>query len=325
MTDKHSPLVSIITCFFNEEIFLKETVESVLAQAYPHWELLLIDDGSSDQSSRQAKDYASRYPEKIYYHEHPGHANKGLSASRNFGINQARGEYVAFLDADDVWLPQKLSQQTAVMQNHPEVALLCEASEYWYSWQQPPLRGDMVMKVGNGMPEGVYQPPQLMLQLYPLGEGYAPCPSGLMCTRASLLAVDGFEPHYTGANQMYEDQAFLSKMYVHFPVYVSAACQNRYRQRQGSLVQSVTEDGKYLAVRLYYLEWLEEYLLKHGIKDLQIIQALEKAFLPYRQPLRVYLTDTLPAKSKDYIRRKLNQLNKRAKPKDNGTDAGVQR
>lgn len=312
MNREQQPLISVITCFYNEERFLPEAVESVLVQEYAHWELLLIDDGSADGSSQQARDYASRYPGKIFYLEHPGHANKGLSASRNLGISHTRGKYVAFLDADDVWLPQKLGSQTAIMEQHPEVALLCEASEYWYSWQKDNVQEDLILQVGDGMPEGVYEPPRLMTLLYPLGKGYAPCPSGLMCSRAVLEEIGGFEAHFTGPNQMYEDQAFLSKLYAQYPVYVSAACHNRYRQRAGSLVQSVTEGGKYHAVRLYYLEWLEEYLLKKKIKDPQITQLTEKAFLPYRQPLLAYLTATLPAKSKDFIRRKLNQLSKRA-------------
>lgn len=312
MDRQQQPLVSIITCFYNEDRFMPEAVESVLAQEYTHWELLLIDDGSTDGSSQQAGDYASLYPAKIFYLEHPGHANRGLSASRNLGIGQAKGKYVAFLDADDVWLPQKLAMQVSLMEQHPDVTLLCEASEYWYSWQKNNVQEDMILQVGDGMPEGIYQPPLLMTLLYPLGKGYAPCPSGLMCSRAVLKSIRGFEAHFTGPNQMYEDQAFLSKIYAQYPVYVSAACHNRYRQRAGSLVQSVTEGGKYHAVRLYYLEWLEEYILKKKIKHPQITHLIEKAFLPYRQPLLAYLIDTLPAKSKDYIRRKLNQLSKRA-------------
>lgn len=323
MTSNSPIFISIITCFFNEEKFLQETVESVLAQEYAHWELLLIDDGSSDRSTEQAKEYAARYPDKIFYHEHPGHANKGLSASRNVGIGLAKGKLVAFLDADDVWLPQKLGHQAAIMQQHPNVAMTCEASQYWHSWQKNTGKQDIVLPIGNGLAEGVYYPPQLMTLLYPLGPGYAPCPSGLMCTRVALHKIGGFEAHFTGPNQMYEDQAFLSKMYARFPVYVSAACYNRYRQRQGSLVQSVTEDGKYHTVRLYFLEWLEEYLLKNKVKDPQVMKLLEKAFIPYRQPLLTYLTDTLPAKGKNYVRRKLNQISKRAKPQDNSTTTGV--
>ena len=122
---------------------------------------------------------------------------------------------------------------------------------------------------------------------------------------------------------MYEDQGFLSKMYLHKKIYVSKACNNRYRQRVGSLVQSVTEDGKYHAVRQYYLEWLEEYLVKKKIRHPQVEKLLEKAWVPYRHTLLTYLTDTLPAQGKNFIVRKFNQATRRAKAKDNRTDAGL--
>jgi glycosyltransferase involved in cell wall biosynthesis len=294
------PKVSIITCFLNEERFLPETVESVLTQDWPNWELWLIDDGSTDSSTAQAKAYAERYPGQIFYGDHPQHANKGLSASRNRGISLSSGELLAFLDADDVWLPNKLSHQVRLMQQHPEVGMLCEASEYWFSWLDP-QKEDVVLLVGSGMPEGVYQPPQLMRLLYPLGQTTAPCPSGLMCRREALERIGGFEAHFTGAYQLYEDQGFLSKMYAHEAVYVSRAAYNRYRQRVGSLVQAVTEEGKYHSVRLYFLNWLEGYLKSQQITDPGLLKLLRKALRPYRQPLLHYL-ETLPRRGMRLIR-----------------------
>src|SRR5271154_2347778 len=105
------PLVSTIIIFLNAEKFLAEAVESVLAQTYPTWELWLVDDGSTDDSSRIARDYATRHAARIHYLEHPGHENRGKSASRNLGLRHSRGSYVALLDADDVWLPGKLTNQ----------------------------------------------------------------------------------------------------------------------------------------------------------------------------------------------------------------------
>src|ERR1700691_6786421 len=105
------PFVSIITPFYNTERFLQEAIESVLAQTYSNWELLLVDDGSTDGSTAIAHRYADRAPAKIRYLAHPGRENRGLSASRNLGIAGAGGEFLALLDADDVWLPQKLEQQ----------------------------------------------------------------------------------------------------------------------------------------------------------------------------------------------------------------------
>src|SRR5205809_3316024 len=77
------PLVSGTIIFLNAERFIDEAIQSVLAQTYENWELLLVDDGSTDGSTAIARSYAERYPAKIRYLEHPGHKNHGMSASRN--------------------------------------------------------------------------------------------------------------------------------------------------------------------------------------------------------------------------------------------------
>ena len=129
-----APLVSIVLIFYNEERFLPEAVESVLAQTFQSWELLLVDDGSKDGSSELAHAYARQDPTRIRYLEHPGHGNMGMSATRNLGINSARGVYLSFLDADDVWLPGKLEQQVALMRANPRAAMVVGLTEWWYGW-----------------------------------------------------------------------------------------------------------------------------------------------------------------------------------------------
>ncbi|HEX8089705.1 MAG TPA: glycosyltransferase family 2 protein, partial [Blastocatellia bacterium] len=96
-------LVSVIIIFLNAEEFIAEAIESVFDQTYSDWELLLVDDGSTDASAEIALRYAAGYRGRVRYLEHEGHQNRGMSASRNLGIASARGEFVAFLDADDVW------------------------------------------------------------------------------------------------------------------------------------------------------------------------------------------------------------------------------
>ena len=80
---RDEPLVSVVLCFYNEKLFLGEAIQSVLSQEYRKWELILVDDGSSDESTDIAKAYAAQYPDRIFYVDHAYHQNKGLSASRN--------------------------------------------------------------------------------------------------------------------------------------------------------------------------------------------------------------------------------------------------
>ena len=113
------PLVSVVMIFLNEERFIEEAIETILAQSYPRWELLLVDDGSTDQSTAVARSYADRHKDNITYLSHPNNENRGMSASRNLGIRHSRGEFVAFLDADDVWFSYTLARQAAAMRSTP--------------------------------------------------------------------------------------------------------------------------------------------------------------------------------------------------------------
>lgn len=283
-------LVSVVLCFFNEKAFLEEAIQSVLLQDYHHWELVLVDDGSTDESTDIARLYAARYPDKIIYSEHPLHQNRGLSASRNAGIKRCKGEYVAFIDADDVWLPGKLRGQVAIFLENSAVTVVMEASLYWNSWRDQ-RKQDVVIPVG--VAEGVYRAPQLMLSLYPLGTGAAPCPSGIMVRRAVLRRCV-FEELFRGMYQMYEDQAFLSKVYLKEIVFVSHACNNKYRQRQSSLVSGVHESGHYHKVRSFYLYWFRDYLRAQPFRYKAVEKLLRKAQMPYREPLLYQLSVGIP-------------------------------
>ena len=128
------PLVSGIIIFRNTQKFIEEAIQSVFAQTYDNWELLLVDDGSTDGSKEIAQRYANKYPEKVRYLEQENQQNLGVSAARNLGIVRAKGEYIAFLDADAVWLPHKLQQQIAILESIPQAAMLYGRTLRWYSW-----------------------------------------------------------------------------------------------------------------------------------------------------------------------------------------------
>jgi glycosyltransferase involved in cell wall biosynthesis len=272
--------VSIITIFLNSEAFIAEAIESVLVQSFSSFELILVDDGSTDTSSAIARRYAETYPGRIRYIEHPHHANRGMSASRNAGISVARGDLIAFIDADDVWLPDKLQEQISIFEAHPEVGLVAGATLYWDRW-----RGgeDRTVLVGH-LQNQVLSPPLALLSLYPLGKAEAPCPSCVIVRRAVVESVGGFEASFVGRLQMYEDQAFLCKVYLFTPVYFSDRIWFKYRQHNSSCVAENVKAGHYNAVRQHFLAWLDRQLKAGSVKDRRVWQKLRQANWPYRHP-----------------------------------------
>ncbi|GAP13465.1 glycosyltransferase [Longilinea arvoryzae] len=132
------PKVSIIIPTYNSARFLPATLQSVLAQTYRDYEILVVDDGSTDDTPAVLQPY--RY-EITYIHQE----NKERSAARNNAIDQASGEYVAFLDSDDLWAPEKLKRQVAVLDAHPEVALVyCQARYIDENGQPTAFCGDWI-------------------------------------------------------------------------------------------------------------------------------------------------------------------------------------
>ncbi len=107
--------VSIIMPAYNCEDFIGATIESVITQTYENWELIIIDDCSTDHTSDKVQFYASR-DHRIHY-ECLKH-NSGAAVARNRAVEKARGKYVAFLDSDDLWVREKLSKQIAFMKEH---------------------------------------------------------------------------------------------------------------------------------------------------------------------------------------------------------------
>src|ERR1051325_7035528 len=146
-----NPLVSVIIPFLNGGKFIREAIESVFSQTYRNWELILVDDGSTDSSTDIAREYAQLHPGRVRYLEHEGHQNRGQSATRNLGMRSAAGELFAFLDCDDVWLPHKLEQQAAILKLHPEAAMVFGASQYWQSWSghEGAVKADSIPDLGG--------------------------------------------------------------------------------------------------------------------------------------------------------------------------------
>ena len=190
------PRVSVLTVFFNAERFLEEAIESAFSQTYTDWELLLVDDGSGDQSTRIARDYARRHPEQVRYLEHFGHRNRGISASQNLAIENAMGHYIAFLDSDDVWLPNKLEEQVRLLDARPEAAMLCGATHYWYGWTGQDADRARDLSINPGFDDGSLVDPPAFLVRFLKAEIPVPCPSDVMVRRVAVARTGGFEEQF---------------------------------------------------------------------------------------------------------------------------------
>jgi len=275
--------VSVIINFANAAGFLAEAIASVYAQSFSDWELVLVDDGSSDGSAAVAAAALARDPDRVRCVQHPGGANRGMSASRNLGAAQSGCEYLAWLDADDVWFPRKLEQQVAILDEHRRAALVYGRTEHWYSWTGAAAdRNHDYLSYLGVEPNTLVEPPTL-LTLALESRAPTPGPGEFLVRRASFERFGGFEEEW---RTLFEDQVFLAKLYLREPVFVSDEAWIRYRRHDGSATRMAGVEGR-RALGLQYLRWLERYLRESDVRDQRLWRALRRKRRRYRHP-RVY-------------------------------------
>ncbi|MEY3328926.1 MAG: hypothetical protein RLZZ115_1809 [Cyanobacteriota bacterium] len=170
-----TPQISVIIPAYNCDRYIGQAVESILNQTYPADEIIIIDDGSQDNTRQVLQPY-SNYIHYVYQE------NQGVSVARNHGLKLARGEFIVFLDADDIFLPNKLATQLAVFQAKPQLGLVQSG------WRRVNQQGETLM---DATPWDYV--PELNLETWlrwkPLGTM-----GTLMFRREWLLKIDGFEP-----------------------------------------------------------------------------------------------------------------------------------
>jgi glycosyltransferase involved in cell wall biosynthesis len=293
MQDK--PLVSVIVIFLNAANFLQEAIESVLAQTYEHWELLLVDDGSNDGSTEIAMRFAAENSGRIKYFEHNGHQNLGMSAARNLGIRQSKGEYIAFLDADDYWLPNKLDVQTRILESQPEAGMLFGNTKYWFSWtgRSEDSQRDYVPSL-RVRTHTLFYPPLLLL-LFIQGKAEVPCTCSILVRRAVAEKIGGFENSFRG---MYEDQAFYAKIGLCTPVLATDDCLAWYRQHSKSNYAIAIHSRQTHTLRYVFLKWLETYCHDNRIQDKRVREAVRRQLWLYQSTSH----QQIPGLAQDCIR-----------------------
>lgn len=118
-------MISIVSPVYNAEKYISKTIDCILAQTYQDFELIMVDDGSSDQSTNIIESYTDERVRLVYN----DYEKKGAFSARNKGVDVARGEYVAFIDADDLWAPEKLEKTLAFMKKN-DAAFVFTAYEF---------------------------------------------------------------------------------------------------------------------------------------------------------------------------------------------------
>lgn len=271
MSDER-PWVTCVMIFLDGERFIDEAIRSVVDQCgFDDWELVLVDDGSSDASTTIARRWASA-DSRIRYLEHDGHANRGMSASRNAGVAAARGDFVGFLDCDDLWLPSRLAHARRVSEAHPDADLIVGATYRWHGWTG---RADDVARdqlhVLPPVPTGVVLAPGVLFEaIYadpPWWNELAMC--GFLVRQSVLMALGGLEAEYRG---LFEDQVLYVKLSLGATAIVDPRPVALYRQHDASTCAVSIASGEWTPLGdspplRRFLDWMSEYVERTAIDD----------------------------------------------------------
>jgi hypothetical protein len=274
------PRVSVIMIFLNAERFIDEAIRSVLAQTVNDWELVLVDDGSTDSGREIVLSYVDSEPERIRLYEHPGLANRGTGPSRNLGMRMARGRYLAFLDADDAYEPHRLERCVTLLDNDPAIGIVISHDRYWRRWP------------GNGA-SGFVLPDEVIGPVAPVGQRIAPprliaatlatrgAPMPAICSitfrRHSFDQLGGVPD---GFDSQYEDQALIVKLLLSCTATVISDCLARYRQHPESLTHRARQSGEFRPgkpheARRVFLSWILSHMRELGIDDPLVRRAID--------------------------------------------------
>jgi glycosyltransferase involved in cell wall biosynthesis len=123
--NQNTPLISVVMTSYNHERYVSQAIESILNQTFPDFELIIVDDASTDRSREIIEAYKKRdFRIRIVYHD----SNKGISKTANDGFEIARGKFVALMNSDDLWTPEKLEKQICILQQNPDLIVWSDAS-----------------------------------------------------------------------------------------------------------------------------------------------------------------------------------------------------
>ena len=269
-----APLVSVVIPFLNPvESFLAEAVASVLSQDYRPLELIFVDDGSNEDFSDRLAGWCSADGVPVQVLEHAGRINKGPSSSRNSAVAASTGKYVAFLDADDVWLPGKMSALCEILESDESIGLVFGSTKYWFDWQTSSQHSPRDFYARTGFRTTTVFEPPVFLTGTVRGTYMSPGPSNLFVRRTAFDACGGFED---GCHSVYEDQMFIAKLALAYRVCGVPRCWDLYRQHSDSMMTRAEDNDGLSIARHDYLAWLTNYCEERGVQHRRLAEAIAK-------------------------------------------------
>ena len=193
---KTTPLVSVVIPVFNLEAYLGEAIDSVLSQTFQDLEIILVDDGSTDRSRQIISDYQERFPERL---RSAMRSHQGAAAARNAGIDASKSEWIAFLDGDDFWKPEKIARQMQVVREDPAIDMVATSAE---------IAGSR-----NTIPKHHPDPQQLRIEL--LAHGCV-IPLSSVLLRRSALGNERFDERLESAQDLDLYFRIADRVRLHF-------------------------------------------------------------------------------------------------------------
>jgi glycosyltransferase involved in cell wall biosynthesis len=269
--------VTVVVPVFDAITTLAQTIASVRRQVLEDWELLLLDDGSTDGSLYLALETQKEDPERTFVYRHAGGANLGQAFTTNLGVELASADLVAPLDADDLWSPEMLAELVPLLETHAEAAFAWGPAEYfrtgpratgkteYFAIERPVyealgLKDVIAFSQPTGLPDEprIYDGPTLarrFLRRYP----YNPTTGSAVMRRSMYLEVGGYEPDLMRGH----DLCFWIKVAARHPVIYHPGVFHHYRQHSESGTARIERAKRVSETDLPYQRWMVRFVDRH--------------------------------------------------------------
>jgi glycosyltransferase involved in cell wall biosynthesis len=254
-------MVSIIIPCHNSEKFLSECIDSVITQQYSNFELILVNDFSSDKTLEISHAY-SKLDNRIKCINTSETQQMGASYARNLGYSISKGNYLIFLDSDDVWMPSSLKKLVDIIEQNNEVGWVIGNVIYFndYRYNLTSYRNSHY-----DFPEGIYDK-FVLIKRFTQNFHQTPVPGATIVKREIVDKISGWENSF---KKNYTDQAFYTKILCEAKTYVTHEPLLLYRQHENSSSSTSQKNGQLKENEKKYFEWLKSYILNYQFFEKQ--------------------------------------------------------